>query len=270
MNDRSSPIAPSEISHWQAAANVTPLIQGAVHVWRASAYQPPQISDQLLQSLSQDEQDRVARLRFDHHRYRAIASRGILRSILARYLNCDPKAVQFQYGIQGKPTLADASSLPTLQFNLSHSHELVVYAIALQPVGIDVEFFREITGCDRLIKRYFSAQEQALFNSLAADAKQQAFFHYWTSKEAMLKAMGLGISDLKKIQLNPIGQCTQPYPIAGCCQLATSWHLHSFEPEPNYFASIAIELPTMQLKYWQWALLQNLTGSHPIGYESIH
>jgi 4'-phosphopantetheinyl transferase len=253
VNDRPTTIATPVISHpqWQAADHLTQLVQGAVHVWRASACQPPQILGQLLKTLAPDEQDRIARLRFDQHRHRAIASRGILRSIVARYLNCDPKIVQFQYGTQGKPML-DTSALPKLEFNLSHSEDLVVCAIALQPIGIDVEFFREITYRDRLIKRYFSTQEQARLNSLPTNAKQQAFFHYWTGKEAMLKAMGCGIADLKKIELNPIGTGIQPFSIAGFEPSSASWQLHSFTPQPNYFASIAIEFPPMPLKYWQW------------------
>ncbi|WP_207211151.1 4'-phosphopantetheinyl transferase family protein [Leptolyngbya sp. Cla-17] len=253
MNDRSTTIANHEISHpqWQTAADWTQLVSGCVHIWQATSCQSPQILGQLLQTLSQDEQNRAGRLRFDHHRYRAIASRGILRSILARYLNCDPEAVQFQYGPQGKP-MVDTRILPNLEFNLSHSQDVVVCAIALQPVGIDVEFFREITYCDQLIQRYFSVQEQAMLNSLSVEAKRQAFFHYWTCKEAMLKALGFGISDLKRVELNPMGKRMQLSSVTGCHQLVSSWHLHSFEPAPNYLASIAIELPTMQLKYWQW------------------
>jgi len=102
VNDLSTTIATHEISHpqWQAATDLTQVLPGVVHVWRATACPSRQILDQLMLTLSEDEQDRVARLRFDHHRSRAIASRGILRSILARYLNCDPETVQFQYGTQ--------------------------------------------------------------------------------------------------------------------------------------------------------------------------
>jgi 4'-phosphopantetheinyl transferase len=253
VNDRANPIATSAINHppWQTVAEVTSLIHDTVDIWRASASQPPQILDQLLQTLSQDEQDRVNRLRFDHHRYRAIASRGILRSILARYLHCDPKTIAFQYGTHGKPRVT-ASCLANLEFNLSHSEDLIICAIALQPVGIDVEFLKEIPYCDQLINRYFSLQEQAIFNALPIEAKQQAFFQYWTGKEAILKAAGLGIFDLQKIELKPLGKGVQLSSVSGGDQSLAAWHLHSFEPQSNYFASIAIKLPTMQLKYWQW------------------
>jgi len=253
MNDRALTISTHELSHpqWQAPKDLTQLLPDVVHIWRASACQPPQILDQLLQTLLPDEQDRVGRLRFDHLRCRAIASRGILRSILARYLNCDPQVIKFQYGTQGKPRV-DASLLPNLEFNLSHSEDVIVCAIALEPIGIDVEFCREITDCDQLIKRYFSVQEQAMLNALSVEAKQQAFFHYWTGKEAMLKAAGLGIADLKKVELTPVGNRVQLFSIAGCNQFVASWHLHSFEPQPNYLANIVIESPANQLRYWQW------------------
>lgn len=254
VNDRANLIA-SLANHpqWRTAADLAPVIHSTstVHIWRASASQPPQILDQLLQTLSPDEQDRVIRLQADQHRYRAIASRGILRSILARYLTCNPKAVQFQYGTQGKPRV-DASSLPTLEFNLSHSEDLIVCAIALQPIGIDVEFLKEVPYRDQLIQRYFSLQEQSRLNALPTEAKHQAFFKYWTGKEAMLKAAGLGIFDLKKVELNPMTKSAQLFSSPKCDQSLASWHLYSFEPKLNYFASIAIELPIMQLQYWQW------------------
>lgn len=253
MNDRSLTISTCEISQpqWQTPTDLTQVCPDVVHIWRASACQAPQVLDQLLQTLSPDEQDRVGLLRFDYHRCRAIASRGILRSILGRYLKCDPKVIKFQYGTHGKPRV-HASSLSNLEFNLSHSEDLIICAIALQPIGIDVEFFREMTHRDQLIKRYFSVKEQAMLNSLSAEVQHQAFFYYWTAKEAMLKAAGLGISDLKNVELNLANNHVQLFSTAGCDQFAASWHLHSFEPQSDYLASIALELPTMQLKYWQW------------------
>ncbi|MEX0272325.1 4'-phosphopantetheinyl transferase superfamily protein [Leptolyngbyaceae cyanobacterium UHCC 1019] len=252
VNDRSNLIAtPVSYPQWKTEADLTSLIHGAVHIWRASTCQSSQILDQLLQTLSSDEQDRIKRLQSNQHRYRAIASRGILRSILAHYLTCNPKTVQFQYGIHGKPGV-NHSSLPSLEFNLSHSEDLIVCAIALQSVGIDVEFLREVPYRDQLIKRYFSLQEQSMLNALPAEAKNQAFFEYWTGKEAMLKATGLGIFDLKKVELNSIAKSVQLSSSPGCDQSSAAWHLYSFEPSSNYFASIAIAMPPMQLKYWQW------------------
>lgn len=253
MNDRALTISADEISQpqWQVPTDLTPVHPDVVHVWRASAYQVPQVLDQLLHTLSKDEQDRVTRLQFDSHQHRAIASRGVLRSILGRYLNCDPKVIEFQYGTHGKPRV-NVSSLPNLEFNLSHSEDLIICAIALQPIGIDVEFFREMTHRDQLIKRYFSVQEQATLNALSAEAQHQAFFYYWTAKEAMLKAVGLGISDLKNVEINLDRNRVQLFSTAGCDPMVVSGHLHSFEPQSNYLATIALELPPMQLQYWQW------------------
>jgi 4'-phosphopantetheinyl transferase len=247
-------IAPAKMSHpnWQTTPDLPQLVQGAVHVWRASVCQATQSLDQLAETLSSTERDQIAQLRFEHHRRRSIASRGILRAILARYLHCDPAALQFEYGTYGKPTIANLNASLKLEFNLSHSHELILYAIAQQPVGIDLEFVKERTQCDRLIKRYFSIEEQAALNSLSSAAKHHAFCHYWTCKEAVLKAQGLGIFSLKTIQLNPIQESLQPLFGTEFCQVINPWCLYSFEPEPNYLASIAIELPKMQLKYWQW------------------
>lgn len=84
---------------------------------------------------------------------------------------------------------------------------------------------------------------------LSCQHETTGFFHYWTSKEAMLRAMGSGIAELEKIELNPIGKGIQSFSIAGCKQLSASWHIHFLSSKPNYFTSIAIKLPTMKLKY---------------------
>lgn len=109
--------------------------------------------------------------------------------------------VLLQYGLQShyhrdemeivrssdhKPYLKNSD----LHFNISHSKELVVCAIAEFPIGIDVEFI------DHMIN-YHDFQFQMTgneFHKIERSGDQiEAFFSYWTQKESVMKAHGGGM-----------------------------------------------------------------------------
>ena len=92
-----------------------------IHVWCAVLDQPAGRVEQLAQTLSDDEKARSDRFYFEQHRKRFIVARGYLRTILSRYLNIAPNLVNFSYGSQGKPALAEDLAVSKLQFNVSHS-----------------------------------------------------------------------------------------------------------------------------------------------------
>ena len=122
-----------------------------------------------------------------------MSGRGFLRSILGKYLECDPSHIGFEYGPQGKPGLADRSS--GLEFNLAHSKGIAVCGITLgNPIGVDIETDRPLDMADRIIQRFFSAAEQAEFLSMADVEQASAFLRGWTRKEAFIKALGLGLA----------------------------------------------------------------------------
>ena len=82
-----------------------------------------------------------------------------------------------------------------MNFNLSHSHDLALYAFTLQRrIGIDLEQLRPISMAEQIAKRYFSSQENAVFSKLSQMQKQEAFINGWTSKEAYVKAIGEGLA----------------------------------------------------------------------------
>ncbi|MFP3596530.1 4'-phosphopantetheinyl transferase family protein [Chryseobacterium sp. SIMBA_029] len=77
-----------------------------------------------------------------------------------------------------------------IHFNISHSKDLVVCAIAEAPIGIDVEFLDpQINYLD--FKPQMTPDE---FHKIHhSDSKIKSFFTYWTNKEAVLKAHGEGM-----------------------------------------------------------------------------
>lgn len=238
---------------WQPGSIATLPPAGTVHVWRASLIQPPAIAQQLSQYLSPDEQAKVERFRFVQHQQRSLISRGILRTLLGRYLNIDPATLKFDYEAHGKPALLLSPGWPTLQFNLAHSQDLVVYAIVVNhPVGIDVEYQRPITDITEIAQRFFSKSEQQALQRLSGEAQKTAFFDYWTGKEAVLKATGQGLVELSSVEislpdcsLHLQGDLAQQYP-------AQSWQIRLFEPQENYSGAIALPFPEAEFLFFEW------------------
>lgn len=142
---------------WQSPPATISLPLTELHLWRVNLHRSPD-ELQIFQSvLSPDEIDRAQRFRQPHHQQRFIAGRGILRSLLGRYLACDPAQLEFHYASHGKPYLAHTD----LQFNLAHSQDWGVYAIVRsQPIGVDLEQIRPIDALDRLLARFFTNEER--------------------------------------------------------------------------------------------------------------
>ncbi len=142
--------------------------------------------------LSADERQRAGRFHFRRDRDRFVVCRGALRLILSRRLGIKPEAVQFQYGPYGKPGLAHDT---TLRFNVSHSHEAALIAVARgADIGVDIERIRRDVDYETMAGRFFSRREAAALRALPDSHRVNAFFKCWTRKEAYLKARGDGLS----------------------------------------------------------------------------
>jgi phosphopantetheinyl transferase len=180
----------SRIRSWAPAPETAKATTGVVDVWRADL---AGVGDELEDLLCPQERERAARIAPE--RSRGIApernrvlwarSRGVLRALLARYLDADPRALRFVLGPHGKPALAREEAGPGvatgaheatgagegLRFNLSHSGPLMLVAVtAGRNVGVDVE---------RPRKRYTTE-----------------FLRAWVAHEAALKCRGGGLIGL--------------------------------------------------------------------------
>lgn len=231
------------------------LPSGEIHVWRASLDEPAWRLGRLARTLSADERDRAKRFRFNRDRRRFIASHGILRVVLSRYLGREPEQLQFCYRSNGKPALTETLDGGEVCFNMSHSHELALYAVTRdREVGVDLEHIRPVPDAEQIARRFFSAQDIVTFRALPANLKHEAFFTCWVRKEAYIKARGNGLSlplDQFEVSLIP-GEparllSTRPDP-----REANRWSLHDVSPGPGYVAAVAIQECSWRLKCWGW------------------
>lgn len=241
-------------SNWVQPPVDVVLLSHDVHVWRASLEQPTEQVQKLAETLSEDERIRAERFYFERDRKRFIVGRGLLRNILARYTNLAPNQLQFSYGSRGKPALVATGDYSTLQFNLSHSEGLALYAIAHhRQLGIDLEYIRPISNIEQLAKRFFCPREYELIRSLPPTQQQQAFFHGWTCKEAYLKATGQGLTELQQVEVSlAIGEPAKLLSIAEDSQSAANWSLQSLNVAPGYMGALAVEGHDWRLSCWQW------------------
>lgn len=225
---------------WLCPPNELILPFQEVHVWRASLEKSAIQLQRLAQTLSSDEKQRAGRFRFQHDRDRFIASRGLLRAILGRYLKTSPAQLQFRYGPYGKPELHQAA-LPTLQFNLSHSQGLMLCAVTHRRVGVDLEYVRPVSDLNQLTQRFFSAHEHQIIHNLSPDQQPMMFFRYWTCKEALLKAVGDGLMRLGSVEVSLVNSTIEIMRWEGIDQASAHWVLQSFSPASNCAAAVAIE-----------------------------
>jgi 4'-phosphopantetheinyl transferase len=159
--------------------------------------------DELWTLLDESERARAERYRFDGDRRRSIVARGMLRRMLGARLERDPRALRFVTGPHGKPALANGE----LEFNGSHSGDRVALAIAEgTPVGIDIEELKpRVTELSSLARRYFASDEAREVEHARPDDALRTFFSIWTAKEAVVKALGGGLSiDLSSFSVLPL------------------------------------------------------------------
>lgn len=228
-----------------------------IHIWRVELEQTPASIHQLFQVLSQDERERARHFHFERDRRRFIASHGVLRAILGRYLGIEPDQLLFDYAPRGKPYLAQALSHCEVQFNLAHSNELAVYIFARgREVGIDVEYVHPILELDQIAARFFSASESSVLRTIPASQRLEAFFNCWTRKEAYVKAIGDGLAQpLDQFQVSLIpGEPAQLLKVEGSPEQAARYAMTAFVPAPGYIAALVVKGSDCHPAYWQYPL----------------
>ena len=139
------------------------------------------------------EERRAADRRSEPRASRARAARIAVRGILAAELDVEPAALRFASGAHGKPAVVGAPLAH--DFNLSHSGRVGLLAVARPgPVGVDVEEERPGRPFARLARRCFAPEERRAWEALPDDDRMRGFYALWSCKEAVLKALGRGLS----------------------------------------------------------------------------
>ena len=147
-------------------------------------------TEKFLPIISQQEFERAQQFRKNQRHF--IATRALLRQVLARYAGIAPEKLLFSRSLDGKPFLTN--SLAPIYFNLTHSGRFAALAITAQgELGIDIETARKRSYLE-IAERFFHADEVKQLNICEKVQEQKLFYRLWTLKEAFFKATGTGIS----------------------------------------------------------------------------
>jgi len=140
--------------------------------------------------LNQSEWERAMRFRMPADQARFAVTRGILRTLLGRYLRLPTADIEFGANEYGKPTVDGG-----IKFNVAHSGDFALLAFAKDTdIGVDVERISGDRVVGELARRVLSASEYERFVGLAEVERTPTFFQIWTLKESVLKAIGSGLS----------------------------------------------------------------------------
>ena len=246
-------LAPAVGQTWKRGPEAPVLWPNEVHVWRARLDAP--WSWTLDEALSLEDRERAARYKFESDRRRFCLARASLRLILGRYLKVKPVTLAIEQAEYGKPFLANTRLAQGLRFNLSHSHQLALIAVARdRELGIDIEYMRPDFVTEDIANHFFSPAEVADFLAVPGDLKTRSFFNCWTRKEAYIKARGEGMYcplDQFDVSVTPgaapmlLGNRLDTRELA-------RWNFRDLAADAGYAATVAVEGECSRLVLWDF------------------
>lgn len=239
---------------WPAAGARDAVLDDRVHVWAAELDVDGDRRAALVGTLSGEERARAERLRVQTAADRFVAGRGLLRELLAAYLNVPARDVSICIGSDGKPLLSAAAHPRAPRFNVAHSAGLALYAIARdRTVGVDVEAIAPQRDMAGVTARRFSGAERAALARIEPEARIGAFFATWTRKEAFLKAVGTGLrTPLSSFEVS-VERDAPARVIRVDGDDAGRWSLAHLEPAEGFVGAVAVEAPAGEVvcRWWR-------------------
>jgi len=219
----------------------------SVHLWRAQLDLGTADIAQAQSELDSHELERAAQYTFARYRNRFIAGRAILKRIIAEYLGFPPKQIKIG-GASGKIYLD--FPLASLQFNMSHSEDLAVYAVTQRrEVGVDIERVREELNNLESLLSLFAEIEASHITGMPEGDRLRACFDCWVRKEAVLKLSGEGLATSLKSFEVPVHRA-DPELLMNSSYAGVG--LRAFCPAPGYVGCVACEGENWNVEFYQF------------------
>jgi 4'-phosphopantetheinyl transferase len=213
----------------------------------------PESSPALLAALTplldDNERRRAERFRFERDRLIFAAAHALLRTCLDWTIG--PWHGGFRVDAHGKPELDPPVGMPPLRFNLTHTRGLVACALAHGfDIGVDAEHIHRRTEIAAIAEEHFSAAELAQLETPDEATRAERFYRIWTLKEAIVKAIGHGLS----LPLKTFAFTLDPLSLAidGDRDEAAWWHVEGFAPTPQHAMAIALHRPPGKALAVRW------------------
>jgi 4'-phosphopantetheinyl transferase len=158
-----------------------------------------------------------------------------LRRVLALYLDEAAEEIELAQGEHGKPRLA--AEPPPLSFNLSHSGDLALVAVARdREVGVDVERVKPDRDLAAIAERALAPEEAAAVREATDPERARLFYELWTQHEARVKCLGVGLATRPTWPAPPVA--VQSLPI-----------------DPGFAAAVAVSGEAVPVRCWRFLKL---------------
>ncbi|WP_157910228.1 4'-phosphopantetheinyl transferase family protein [Petroclostridium xylanilyticum] len=146
------------------------------------------------QCLSDEETRKSQEIRNEETRRLFCLRKGITRIIHSSFLDINPYEIKYEYTDYGKP-LISYSVNKAFHFNISHSKEYLFVGIAKNgDIGVDIEKINPKLNHFLLASSVFSPDELAIYSKYNKLNRIRSFYKAWVQKEAICKAIGVGLS----------------------------------------------------------------------------
>ncbi len=190
--------------------------------------------------LDQGERRRAERFRFDRDRHLFVLAHGLLRAVLAGCCRRPAAELAFRTDANGRPELDPVPGDPPARFSLTHCDGLVAVAVAHgRAIGVDAEPACRPDLTLDLARQVFAPAEVAALTALPAADRPLALVETWTLKEALAKALGLGLGlPFEGFAVDRSGPALLVPPDG---TTADAWHLETIRPTPQHCLSLAVE-----------------------------
>ncbi len=212
----------------------------AVDIWMWDLADFQADADRLETTLTADEIARRDR-QFSREKgqYWAI-SRGKVREQLALITGVPAPALAFEEDEFGKLRMAGRQD-PDLDFSISHDRASTVLAVCKgAEVGVDIESVKTLNRAE--MEWPLSAVERQHLSDVAPEDTPQAFFRYWTLKEAFIKGLGLGVSfPLDEFDMTPFGEDPGLLRVEGDPDAVKNWVFEASEIRPGLRFAVAVK-----------------------------
>lgn len=153
--------------------------------------------------LAAEEQRRSERFLYDRPRRQYLLCRSAVRALLCDALGCENRDLTIGFSEFGKPHALVAGRSVAVEFNVSHSGSQGLIALSHRGrVGVDVEERRPRNNLEGLVESVFGPRERAILTGLQGKEWLDTFLSFWTIKEALAKAWGMGLrTDFTRFQV---------------------------------------------------------------------